>query len=650
MKKITSLILAVALSAASAAAEPGVVFLKSGAAGDGSTAETPFGTVSECFAALGDEGGTIVLCGEFAQDANYPSSGKPHLHSGNVTITSVYDGVDYRTAGAQWLLKKGYRFQLGGPTAIENVHVKCTAASNNFLLLICNYYPLTMGEGVTNEGFTFSAVANSITVLGGCQDNLNNKNPDSNDPTVTVNGGEVLICGFDRGAAKNFGNTTSPGTSRITVNGGIVHNVFAGSVQNGLRGGSTDIVINGGKFAGSIYPGKYGANVAAGPEIKLTVKGGDFTGCNSIYMAKYDASQKVTVDIKDAGDAEWTVFNLLSATQDIDEFVSNYKLPIVSMKVGETFTASDGTVLPYRIYAPEDVAADAKLPLVLFMHGNGSRGSDNVTQVTSGGSAALVTLINYKEPAIIVAPQCISESAWILPGKYAGNPDYSLDEPKSPYLQAATELLDHIVATENVDVSRLYVTGSSNGAGATWDFVIRHPGKFAAAIPVAGCGDGSKTDGLGALIAQTPVWTFHGDADATLDVSGTRALVAAAEAAGAKEMIYTEVPGADHNTIWRIAATTPNFAEWMFAHKLGSASVGNIEAEPQRIKITSVGDAVSISTDSDAVAKIFNAAGAQVAAVKCAAGGNNVKLSAPGIYVVAVATVSDSATAKIIVK
>ena len=649
MKNFTFLFLAVALSAASAAADPGVVFLKSGAAGDGATAETPFGTMSECFAALGDEGGTIVLCGEFAQDANYPVSGKPHLHAGNVTITSVYGGVDYRDSGAQWLLNKGYRFQLGGPTAIENVHVKCTAAKNNFLLLICNYYPLTMGEGVTNEGFTFSAVANSITVLGGCQDNLNNKNPDSNDPTVTINGGEVLICGFDRGAAKNFGNTTSPGTSHITVNGGKIHNVFCGSVAEGLRGGSVDVNIAGGQIVGAVYLSKMGGNVAAGPNISLTVTGGDFSQCQNLVMEKYDSSQNLTVDIKRAGDSEFDALMHLRYPQYIDGFISNYLLPVKAMVPGEEFTASNGINIPYCIYIPENVPADKKLPLVLFMHDNGSRGNDNVTQLVTAGAISLVPLLNY-EPAIVVAPQCIEESAWILPGKYPGNPDYSLSEGKSPYLQAATELLDHIVATENVDATRLYVAGSSNGAGATWDFIVRHPGKFAAAIPVAGCGDGSKTDGLGELIAQTPVWTFHGDADATLDISGTRALADAAQAAGAKDFTFTEIPGANHGTVWRIAASTPGFAEWMFSHKLNSASVGDIVADNDRIAISVNGDAVNVTTGTDGVAKIYNAAGAKVADDKCAAGANILHVAGPGVYVVSVITPFASKVDKIIVK
>ena len=46
----------------------------------------------------------------------------------------------------------------------------------------------------------------------------------------------------------------------------------------------------------------------------------------------------------------------------------------------ETFE-HEGTVLPYRLYVPEDFDAEKKYPLVLFLHGAGERGDDNDVQL-----------------------------------------------------------------------------------------------------------------------------------------------------------------------------------------------------------------------------------------------------------------------------
>jgi predicted peptidase len=40
----------------------------------------------------------------------------------------------------------------------------------------------------------------------------------------------------------------------------------------------------------------------------------------------------------------------------------------------------------------------------------------------------------------------------------------------------------------NVDRKRIYVTGISAGAHATWEMLLRHPKQFAAAVPMAALG------------------------------------------------------------------------------------------------------------------------------------------------------------------
>ncbi|MBQ5648961.1 MAG: hypothetical protein IIV03_02365, partial [Clostridia bacterium] len=68
-----------------------------------------------------------------------------------------------------------------------------------------------------------------------------------------------------------------------------------------------------------------------------------------------------------------------------------------------------------------------------------------------------------------------------------------------------------------------------------------------------------------AILSDTfPIYTFHGDADATLSVNGTRSLVKAIKDAGGTNVTYVEIPGGSHN-IWSNAANTEGIVDWIFS-------------------------------------------------------------------------------------
>lgn len=158
-----------------------------------------------------------------------------------------------------------------------------------------------------------------------------------------------------------------------------------------------------------------------------------------------------------------------------------------------SFTASNGATIPYRYYLPEDYETSGKTyPVFLYMHGNGSRGSDNATQLTTNGAALNTAVLNSKYDCIMIAPQCPSASQWVT--NYPGGTGFAGElaagaRQNSQYLDAAIELLNYFITTYRADTSRIYVTGSSNGGGAAWSMTAWYPEVFAAAVPLAGTGD-----------------------------------------------------------------------------------------------------------------------------------------------------------------
>jgi predicted peptidase len=164
-----------------------------------------------------------------------------------------------------------------------------------------------------------------------------------------------------------------------------------------------------------------------------------------------------------------------------------------------------GVVLPGRLYVPPEAVADPTTPrpLVLFLHGGGETGTNNVSQINANIDNLLAEAKSLG--AFLYAPQ--STTNWNST-TLTGN---------------VMTMIDRAVAEQNVDGRRLYVTGISNGGGGTWNMLSRYPDRFAAGLPIAGINPAS--DFLASRLVETPVWAFHARDDTVVSVGASRSVV-----------------------------------------------------------------------------------------------------------------------------
>ncbi|HEY4395766.1 MAG TPA: prolyl oligopeptidase family serine peptidase [Polyangia bacterium] len=229
-----------------------------------------------------------------------------------------------------------------------------------------------------------------------------------------------------------------------------------------------------------------------------------------------------------------------------------------------TFKDAAGHVLPYRLYVPRGVDPKKKIPLVLFLHGAGGRGTDNLHQLTD--QAAPLVFVQPENqarwPVFMVAPQCPMDQQWV--GMPWGAPSGKGKRPAEPTwpMAAALALVDRL-ATEfpSIDTTNLYVTGMSMGGYGTFDAAVRRPGKWKAAVPICGGYDETQVTPLVGL----PLWAFHAADDPAVPVERTRDVIAAIRAAGGHPR-YTEYPASLHHGhfSWIPAYGDPALLPWMF--------------------------------------------------------------------------------------
>lgn len=224
-----------------------------------------------------------------------------------------------------------------------------------------------------------------------------------------------------------------------------------------------------------------------------------------------------------------------------------------------TFTDPAYGELPYRLLAPAKVGRRVRLPLVLFLHGAGERGSDNTAPLAHVVRLFCTPENRRRYPCYVVAPQCASDEKWTNVDWFA--PRHALPPVPSRAMTLVLKLVADLQARLPVDPCRFYVTGLSMGGYGTWDLCSRQPELAAAAIPICGGGDEKQARRLAAL----PIWVFHGAKDSVVPPPRSRNMVKALRAAGGNPR-YTEFPDADHNS-WDPAIADPEFLPWLFAQR-----------------------------------------------------------------------------------
>lgn len=238
--------------------------------------------------------------------------------------------------------------------------------------------------------------------------------------------------------------------------------------------------------------------------------------------------------------------------------------PIEASRRYETrsFRSSDARgrelLMPYRLMRPG--RSGGQYPLVVFLHGSGERGSDNLSQLKFLPEQMATSRSRKSYPCFLLAPQCGENLAW------------ALEEEQVAVIALIEQTLNDEPA---IDRNRVYLTGLSIGGSGAWRLGARRPDLFAAVVPVCGAGDPGQAKAL----VSVPIWAVHGSADSVIPVRLTQEMITSIQSCGGQPR-YTELQGVDHNS-WSFAyEESSGILDWMFQQ---SRTVNTVETpQPAR--------------------------------------------------------------------
>lgn len=193
--------------------------------------------------------------------------------------------------------------------------------------------------------------------------------------------------------------------------------------------------------------------------------------------------------------------------------------------------------ITYLLDYPQNTKA--KVPLIVFLHGSGERGTD-LEMVKAHSPFTYKNLI--KEPVAILAPQCPPNVWWDT--------------------EAVYHLMKEIQQKYKIDESRIILTGLSMGGWGTLKLAMEHPDLFSAVVPVC-----PPVDRLfkvrAAQYSNLPMKIFHGGNDDI--VSPMNAIEIYQEIRKTNKQVELVIFPDDNHNSWDSTYSNPKLYEWMLA-------------------------------------------------------------------------------------
>lgn len=167
------------------------------------------------------------------------------------------------------------------------------------------------------------------------------------------------------------------------------------------------------------------------------------------------------------------------------------------------------TGIHYKDFKPKN--NKSKHPLVIWFHGAGEGGNNNLGQVTANKGAS--AFLNDETQQIldypyVLAPQ--SPDFWM--------PEFTVQDKKLKGKDRTDDLIDlikeYISKNPSIDKNRVYLLGASMGGYQVWEALAKEPELFAAGIPICAAYQ-VPTKHLDKL-KNIPVWLVHTKTDDTV--------------------------------------------------------------------------------------------------------------------------------------
>ncbi len=202
------------------------------------------------------------------------------------------------------------------------------------------------------------------------------------------------------------------------------------------------------------------------------------------------------------------------------ENIRKAQIPNTYTMEKKTTSTSKRSSFGYILYRPDSDKTESKA-LIVYLHGLDGCGSNLDKLLSIEGIPNYISQGLIYPDAVVIAPQCPSGTNWVN------------------MASEVMELIEQVIEEENIDVSRISLTGASLGGIGTYYLAYTNPTFFSAVVPVCGNVNASRCS----VLTDVPVWIFHGTLDTAMGFSCKEANTVINNAGGTCTLTWIENEG-----------------------------------------------------------------------------------------------------------
>jgi predicted peptidase len=187
------------------------------------------------------------------------------------------------------------------------------------------------------------------------------------------------------------------------------------------------------------------------------------------------------------------------------------------------------TPIRFRLHTPEPCQEDKKYPMVVWLHGAGECGSDNIDQLSHLHHIIPYLVGPKKRDFFLLVPQCPhSHVAWEAPEicstKIRADGSVECHVTEDPValgdapIAFTIAMIEAVTKQFPIDPNRVAIAGLSTGGEGVWRILERRPDLFAAAAPIVSWqAMHEKSLREKPLLKKIPIWAIYSSDDRGID-------------------------------------------------------------------------------------------------------------------------------------
>lgn len=180
------------------------------------------------------------------------------------------------------------------------------------------------------------------------------------------------------------------------------------------------------------------------------------------------------------------------------------------------------------------------LPIILFLHGIGERGS-NIDDIKRYSFPNYI--VDMEIPYICISPQCLENNFW----------DY--------HLRDIEEILQQVIIDYKCDKTRICIMGSSMGACGAWNYIMQRPNLFKCLVSASGKAGLPIKENIDKIVNKSFL-IYHGTDDDVIDCKNSIEIYDKLIENGAKDVEIKLIKGGNHY-VCSTAYKDPYLYKWL---------------------------------------------------------------------------------------